>query len=85
MPLPVMGSILDWPIDKRIRRSGYTDSKDGKSFIQIQQQTAPTVSKKPKLGDHDLMKVLQQVLQKQDQSSQKMIKSMPSNLDARAG
>ena len=79
----MVGSLLSWPVDRRIRRSFFTDKLDMSEKITEDKSVVPDIAEqaKPRLGDNSLVEVLQQILQKQ--GGAKMETSMPSNLDYR--
>ena len=80
---PMVGDLLSWPVDRRIRRSFYTDKLDMSDKITEDKSVMPDIAAKakPRLGDNSLIEVLQKILQKQN--SEKVEESMPSNLDYR--
>ena len=79
----MVGSLLSWPVDRRIKRSFFTDKLDMSDKITEDKSVVPDIAEqgKPRLGDNSLVEVLQQILQKQ--GGAKMETSMPSNLDYR--
>jgi hypothetical protein len=80
---PYVGTVVDWPVDPRIRRSYFTDVLDLSTKIDEDLSVIPDIAAnaKPRLGDTSIIEILQKVLQKQE--SEKQETSMPSNLDYR--
>ena len=77
------GSVIDWPVDPRIRRSYFTDVLDLSTKIDEEKSVMPDIvaNAKPRLADTSIIEMLQKVLQKQESEKQEV--SMPSNLDYR--
>ena len=80
---PYVGTVIDWPVDPRIRRSYFTDTPNLSTKIEEEVSATPDIvaNAKPRLGDTSILEILQKVLQKQDSEKQEI--SMPSNLDYR--
>jgi hypothetical protein len=80
---PYTGTVIDWPVDPRIRRSFYTDTPNMSTKIEEDTSVVPDIvaNAKPRLGDTSIIEILQKVLQQQD--SEKQVTAMPSNLDYR--
>jgi hypothetical protein len=85
MPKAIMlGTVIDWPVDPRIRRSYFTDTPNLLHKInEDKSEVVPDIvaNAKPRLGDSSIIEILQKVLQQQD--SEKQVSAMPSNLDYR--
>jgi hypothetical protein len=85
MGMPVIGNVLDRPVDPRVRRSFFTDTPNASHKITIQQQIIPDIVSKAKprgVGDN-LLEILQQAVQTQTVGSDPTKKAMPSNLSWR--
>jgi hypothetical protein len=80
---PYVGTVIDWPVDPRIRRSYYTDVLNLLTKIDEEKSVMPDIvaNAKPRLGDESIVEILQKVLQQQ--KSEKQVSAMPSNLDYR--
>ena len=80
-PMPMVGSILDRPVDPRIKRGYYTNEPNGRSRITVEQKVIPDVVQQAKpregLGDN-ILEILQKAVQSQGGEETK--KAMPSNL-----
>ena len=83
-PVPMIGDVLDRPVDPRIKRGYYTNTANAMTKIAGEQKVIPDVVQhakpKPGLGDN-LMEILQKVVQSQGGEETK--KALPSNLSWR--
>ena len=84
MPVPMIGDVLDRPVDPRIKRGYYTNTPNAMTKIAGEQKVIPDVVQEAKprqgLGDN-LMEILQKVVQSQGGEETK--KALPSNLSWR--
>ena len=64
MPKPMIGDVLDRPVDRRIRRSFYTDFHNAMHKIEITPTVVPDIAQaKPKALGDDLMENLKKAMQ----------------------
>ena len=90
---PFVGDILDYPVDKTIKRAFYTDQPDMSTRIRIDPGVTAEV-KKPRLGDQSIMDLMKRmmsgggsVVEKKETTEDGMktttIAAAPSNMDHR--
>ena len=79
-PKPMIGDVLDRPLDPRVKRAFYTNVANALTKIDIQQQVVPDIVEQAKprgIGDN-ILDMLKQVVQQQGGDDTK--KAMPSDL-----
>ena len=84
-PPPVRGDVLSIPINPKLRRGYYSNKPMATKAIQIQKEAAPQIGKpggeKPRLGDQNLMQLLQKAVEGVETTGSKQ--AMPSQLEWR--
>jgi hypothetical protein len=82
--MPMIGDVLDRPVDPTIKRGYYTNVANALTKITVEQKVIPDVVQQAKpragLGDN-ILEILQKAVQTQGGEEQQ--KAMPSNLSWR--
>ena len=80
LPKPMIGDVLDRPLDPKVKRAFYTNVPNALKKIDIQQQVVPDIVEQAKprgVGDN-ILDLLKQAVQQQGGDDTK--KAMPSDL-----
>ena len=82
LPQPMIGDVLDRPVDPAIKRGFYTNVPNALTRVEVEKQIVPDIvqNAQPRPMGDNILEILQKAVQQQGGEAEDTKKAMPSNL-----